>query len=186
MTSAPSLTSYLEYSGHKISTICVGSTAPLDKCYEMRSLTACRTMHVSVDGRRTSVIKALGAVAIGMEETTLPNTGKQEKERRACLDYLKYEESRVRIKYGRILKKKKSNYSSFQALRSSCNEDMVKYEDPRPSTTRTRSLNERINKKIHQRGPSRPAGVSAARQRVCRPAGGFAARLFELAFFTSL
>ncbi|GJX76412.1 hypothetical protein Tco_0323223 [Tanacetum coccineum] len=53
-----------------------------------------------------------------------PNTGKQEKERRTCLDYLKYEESRVRIKYGRILKKKKSNYSKLPALRSSCNEDM--------------------------------------------------------------
>ncbi|GJS05468.1 hypothetical protein Tco_0321976 [Tanacetum coccineum] len=64
-----------------------------------------------------------------------PNTGKQEKERRTCKDYLKYEESRVRIKYGSISKKKKSYYSSFQDLRSSCNEDMVKYEGPRPSTT---------------------------------------------------
>ncbi|GKD87075.1 retrovirus-related pol polyprotein from transposon TNT 1-94, partial [Tanacetum coccineum] len=55
-----------------------------------------------------------------------PNTGKQEKEKRTCGDYLKYEESRVRIKCGSISKKKKSNYSSFQDLRSSCNEDMVK------------------------------------------------------------
>ncbi|GKE07205.1 hypothetical protein Tco_1399223, partial [Tanacetum coccineum] len=58
------------------------------------------------------------------------NTRKQEKERRTCLDYLKYEESRVKIKCGSISKKKKSNCSSFQALRSSCNEDMVKYEAP--------------------------------------------------------
>ncbi|GJU00136.1 hypothetical protein Tco_1110474 [Tanacetum coccineum] len=66
---------------------------------------------------------------------TLPNTRKQEKEKRTCGDYLKYEESLVRIKCGSILKKKKSNYLSFQDLRSSCNEDMVKYEGPRPSTT---------------------------------------------------
>ncbi|GJT42920.1 hypothetical protein Tco_0951635 [Tanacetum coccineum] len=107
------------------------------------------------------------------------NTGKQEKERRTCLDYLKYEESYVRIKCGSISKKKKSNYSSFQALRSSCNEDMVKYEDPRPSTTRTRALNERFNKKI---SPARtqPPGWSVCRpaeslppgRRLCRPALG--------------
>ncbi|GJZ19463.1 reverse transcriptase domain-containing protein [Tanacetum coccineum] len=78
----------------------------------------------------------------------LGSSRKQEKERRTCLDYLKYEESRVRIKCESISKKKKSNYSSFQALRSSCNEDMVKYEDPRPSITRTRALNKRFNKKI--------------------------------------
>ncbi|GJY97923.1 hypothetical protein Tco_0514833 [Tanacetum coccineum] len=108
-----------------------------------------------------------------------PNTGKHEKERRACLDYLKYEESRVRIKCESISKKKKSNYSSFHALRSSCNEDMVKYEEPRPSTTQTRALNERFNKKI---SPARtqPPGWSVCRptesllpgRRLCRPALG--------------
>ncbi|GJX47616.1 reverse transcriptase domain-containing protein [Tanacetum coccineum] len=45
-------------------------------------------------------------------------------------------------------RRKKSNYSSFQDLRSSCNEDMVKYEGPRPSTTRARAINEKSNKKI--------------------------------------
>ncbi|GJS43762.1 hypothetical protein Tco_0568805 [Tanacetum coccineum] len=45
-----------------------------------------------------------------------------------------------------ISKKKKSNYSSFQDLRSSCNEDMVKYEGPRPGTTQARALNEKSNK----------------------------------------
>nr|GFA48714.1 hypothetical protein [Tanacetum cinerariifolium] len=54
----------------------------------------------------------------------LPNKGKQEKERRTCGDYLKYKESRVRIKCESISKKKKSNDSSFQDMRSSCNEDM--------------------------------------------------------------
>ncbi|GJX54687.1 retrovirus-related pol polyprotein from transposon TNT 1-94 [Tanacetum coccineum] len=54
-----------------------------------------------------------------------PNTGRQEKERRTCGDYLKYEEFRVRIKCGSNSKKKKYNYSSFQDLRSSYNEDMV-------------------------------------------------------------
>ncbi|GJZ99980.1 hypothetical protein Tco_0672531 [Tanacetum coccineum] len=91
---------------------------------------------------------------------------KQEKERRTCLDYLKYEESRIRIKCESISKKKKSNYSSFQALRSSCNEDMVKYKDPRPSTTRTRALNERFNKKIS------PARIQPPGWSVCRPALG--------------
>ncbi|GKA41391.1 retrotransposon protein, putative, ty1-copia subclass [Tanacetum coccineum] len=33
-------------------------------------------------------------------------------------------------------RRKKYNYSSFQDLRSSCNEDMMKYEGPRPSTTK--------------------------------------------------
>ncbi|GJS82746.1 hypothetical protein Tco_0749287 [Tanacetum coccineum] len=96
----------------------------------------------------------------------IPNTGKQEKERRTCVDYLKYEEYRVRIKYGSISKKKKSNYSSFQALRSSCNKDMVKYEDPQPSTTRIRALNERFNKKIS------PARTQLPGWSVCRPALG--------------
>ncbi|GJX71297.1 hypothetical protein Tco_0308468 [Tanacetum coccineum] len=96
-----------------------------------------------------------------------PNTGgKQEKERRTCGDCLKYEESRVRIKCESILNMKKSNYSSFQVLRSSCNEDMVKYEDPLPSTTRARALNERSNKKIPP-ATSQPPGW-----RVCRPAEG--------------
>ncbi|GKA72669.1 hypothetical protein Tco_0778885, partial [Tanacetum coccineum] len=96
-----------------------------------------------------------------------PNTGKQEKERRTCEDYLKYEESHVRIKCGSISKKKKSNYSSFQDLRSSCNEDMVKYEGPRPSTTQARALNEKSNKKIPP-ATSQPPGW-----RVCRPAEQF-------------
>nr|GEW70574.1 hypothetical protein [Tanacetum cinerariifolium] len=74
--------------------------------------------------------------------------GKQENKRRTCGNYLKYEESRVRIKCVSISKKKKSYYSSFQDLRSSCNEDMVKYEGLRPSTTRARALNEKSNKKI--------------------------------------
>ncbi|GJR05756.1 hypothetical protein Tco_0528740 [Tanacetum coccineum] len=78
---------------------------------------------------------------LGLEE---PNTGKQEKKRQTCGDYRKYEESYVRIKCGSISKKKKSNYSSFQDLRSSCNEDMVKYEGPRPGTTQARALNEKI------------------------------------------
>ncbi|GKC66685.1 hypothetical protein Tco_1099283 [Tanacetum coccineum] len=92
-----------------------------------------------------------------------PNTRKQEKERRTCIDYLKYKESCVMIKSESILEKKKSNYSSFQDLRSSCNEDMVKYEGPWPSTTRARTLNEKSNKKIPT---SRP---SSARLRDCRP-----------------
>ncbi|GJU77488.1 hypothetical protein Tco_1274558 [Tanacetum coccineum] len=45
-------------------------------------------------------------------------------------------------------RRKKSNYSSFQDLRSSCNGDMVKYEGPRPSTTRARALNKKSNKKV--------------------------------------
>ncbi|GKD68543.1 hypothetical protein Tco_1322633 [Tanacetum coccineum] len=60
----------------------------------------------------------------------LPNTRKQEKKRRTYEDYRKYEESHVRIKCGSILKKKKSNYSSFQDMRSSYNRDMVKYKGP--------------------------------------------------------
>ncbi|GKF51376.1 hypothetical protein Tco_0147843, partial [Tanacetum coccineum] len=95
-----------------------------------------------------------------------PNTGKQEKGRRTCRDYLKYEESRVRIKSRSISKKKKSNYSSFQDLRSSCNEDLVKYEGPRPSTTQAWALNEKINKKIPP-ATSQPPGW-----RVCRPTEG--------------
>ncbi|GJS67919.1 hypothetical protein Tco_0682484 [Tanacetum coccineum] len=113
--------------------------------------------------------------ALGGSSTTamhghLPNTGKQEKERRTCRDYLKYEESKVRIKSESISKKKNSNYSSFQDLRSSCNEDMVKYEGPRPSTTRARTLNEKSNKKIPP-ATSQPPGW-----RVCRPAEQCAAR----------
>ncbi|GJT90582.1 hypothetical protein Tco_1079427 [Tanacetum coccineum] len=89
---------------------------------------------------------------------------KQEKERQTCLDYLKYEESYVRIKCGSISKKKKSNYSASQALRSSCNKDMVKYEDAWASTTRTRALNERFNKKIS------PARTQSPGWSVYRPA----------------
>nr|GEZ99174.1 hypothetical protein [Tanacetum cinerariifolium] len=109
-----------------------------------------------------------------------PNTVKQEKERRTCGNYLKYEESHVKIKCGSISKKKKSNYSSFQDLRSSCNEDMAKYEGPRPSTTRARALNEKSNKKILP-ATSQPLGW-----RVCHPAGGRATRLLEPTFFISL
>ncbi|GKF36080.1 hypothetical protein Tco_0112838, partial [Tanacetum coccineum] len=87
-------------------------------------------------------------------------------------DYLKYEESRVRIKCGSISKKKKSNYSSFQDLGSSRNEDTVKYEGPRPSITQARALNEKSNKKSYQRPPSRPAGEFAARQKACCPTLG--------------
>ncbi|GKE91804.1 hypothetical protein Tco_1572899 [Tanacetum coccineum] len=63
-------------------------------------------------------------------------------------------------------RRKKSNYSSFQDLRSSCNEDMVEYEGPQPSTTRARTLNEKSNKKIPP-ATSQPPGW-----RVCRPAEG--------------
>ncbi|GKA38436.1 hypothetical protein Tco_0730987, partial [Tanacetum coccineum] len=45
-------------------------------------------------------------------------------------------------------RRKKSIYSSFQDLRLSCNEDMVKYKGQWPSTTRARALNEKSNKKI--------------------------------------
>nr|GEU74386.1 reverse transcriptase domain-containing protein [Tanacetum cinerariifolium] len=90
--------------------------------------------------------------------------GKQERERRTCRNYLKCEESRVRIKCGSISKKKKSNYSSYQDLRSSCNEDMVKYEGPRLSTTLASALNEKSNKKIPP-ATSQPPGW-----RVCHPA----------------
>ncbi|GJR05752.1 hypothetical protein Tco_0528736 [Tanacetum coccineum] len=75
-----------------------------------------------------------------------PNTGKQEKKRQTCGDYRKYEESHVSIKRGSISKKNKSNYSSFQDLRSSCNEDMVKYEGPRLGTTQARALNKKQQK----------------------------------------
>nr|GEW15229.1 putative reverse transcriptase domain-containing protein [Tanacetum cinerariifolium] len=75
--------------------------------------------------------------------------------------------SRVRrIPYQDQSKKKKSNYSRFQDPISSCNEDMVKYEGPRPSTTRARALNEKSNKKIPS-ATSQPPGW-----RVCRPAEG--------------
>ncbi|GKE47706.1 hypothetical protein Tco_1478964 [Tanacetum coccineum] len=47
-----------------------------------------------------------------------------------------------------LTKKKKSNYSSFQDLRSSYNRDMVMYKGPRPSTTQARALNEKSSKKI--------------------------------------
>ncbi|GJR13578.1 hypothetical protein Tco_0796230 [Tanacetum coccineum] len=96
----------------------------------------------------------------------VPNTGKQEKKRRTCGDYRKYEESHVRIKCGSISKKKKSNYSSFQDLRSSYNRDMVKYKGPRPSTTQARALNEKSSKKIPP-ATSQPPGW-----RVCRQAEG--------------
>ncbi|GJR09850.1 hypothetical protein Tco_0792502 [Tanacetum coccineum] len=87
-------------------------------------------------------------------------------------------EARI-LKEVSISKKKISNYSSFQTLRSSCNEDMVKYEDPQPSTTQTRALNERFNKKI---SPARtqppgwsvcpPAESLPPAKRLCRPALG--------------
>ncbi|GKC43979.1 hypothetical protein Tco_1061701 [Tanacetum coccineum] len=86
--------------------------------------------------------------------------------RRTCRDYHKYEESHVRIKCESISKKKKSNYSSFQDLRSSCNRDMVKYKGPWPSTTQARALNEKSNKKIP------PATSQSPGWRVCRPTEG--------------
>ncbi|GKE42960.1 hypothetical protein Tco_1470244, partial [Tanacetum coccineum] len=97
------------------------------------------------------------------------NAKKQEKERRTCVDDLKYEESHVRIKCRSISKEKKSNYSSFQDLRSSCNKDMVKYEDPRPSTTRTRALNESFNKNISPVRTQPPGREFAARQEALPP-----------------
>ncbi|GJS42684.1 hypothetical protein Tco_0567727 [Tanacetum coccineum] len=108
-----------------------------------------------------------------------PNTGKQEKKRRTCRDYRKYEESYVRIKCISISKKKKSNYSSFQDLRSSYNRDMVKYKGPRPTTTQARALNEKSNKKIPPATSQPPGwrvccpteGVLPGR-RLCRPALG--------------
>ncbi|GJX00991.1 hypothetical protein Tco_0184904 [Tanacetum coccineum] len=106
--------------------------------------------------------------------------GKQEKERRTYRDYREYEESSVRIKCRSISKKKKSNYSSFQDLRSSCNEDIVKYEGPRPSTTQARALNKKSSKKIPP-ATSQPPGW-----RVSHPAGRIAARLLEPTFFISL
>nr|GEU34629.1 hypothetical protein [Tanacetum cinerariifolium] len=96
--------------------------------------------------------------------------GLRKKDRRTCRDYLKCKESRIKIKCGSISKKKKSNYSSFQDLRSSCNEDTVKYEDPWPSITQERALNEKSNKKIPP-AISQPPGW-----RACRPAGRIAAR----------
>ncbi|GJR11065.1 hypothetical protein Tco_0793717, partial [Tanacetum coccineum] len=98
------------------------------------------------------------------------NAKKQEKKRRTYGDYRKYEESLVRIKCGSILKKKKSNYSSFQDMRSSYNRDMVKYKGPRPSTTQARALNEKSSKKIPP-ATSQPPGW-----RVCHLAGESAAR----------
>ncbi|GJY16398.1 hypothetical protein Tco_0386820 [Tanacetum coccineum] len=108
------------------------------------------------------------------------NTRKQEKERRTCRDYHEYEESSVRIKCGSISKKKRSNYSSFQHMRSSCNEDMVKYEGPRPSITQARALNEKSSKKIPP-ATSQPPGW-----RVSCPTGRIAARLLEPTFLISL
>ncbi|GKE78758.1 hypothetical protein Tco_1544878, partial [Tanacetum coccineum] len=93
-------------------------------------------------------LRAMLNVSVGKNRENEPNTRKQEKERRTRRYYLKYEESRVKIKSESISKNKKFNYSSFQDLRSSCNEDMVKYEGPQPSTTRARALNEKSNKKI--------------------------------------
>ncbi|GJT95951.1 phosphopantothenoylcysteine decarboxylase-like protein [Tanacetum coccineum] len=98
----------------------------------------------------------------------------------------KYEESHVRIKCGSISKKKKSNYSCFQAIRSSCNEDMVKYEDQWPCTTRTSALNERFNKKI---SPARtqPPGWSVNRLTESLPPDRrFCRRILKLTFFISL
>ncbi|GJT62906.1 hypothetical protein Tco_1006439, partial [Tanacetum coccineum] len=75
-----------------------------------------------------------------------PNTGKQEKERRTCEDYLKCEESCIRIKCGSISKKKKSNYSSYQDLRSSCDEDMV----PRSSKNIHKIIVRREDQSLHK------------------------------------
>nr|GFA19694.1 hypothetical protein [Tanacetum cinerariifolium] len=60
---------------------------------------------------------------------------------------------------------------------------MVKYEDPRPSTTRTRALNKRLNKMISPTSTQspgwrhhRPTKSVPPGGRLCRPAGGFVAR----------
>ncbi|GKA92877.1 hypothetical protein Tco_0814802, partial [Tanacetum coccineum] len=80
-------------------------------------------------------------------------------------DYVKYEEP-CQINAESNTKKRKSDYSKLPRLRSSCSEDMVKYEDPRPSTTRARALNERSNKMIP------PAITQPPSRRVCRSAEG--------------
>ncbi|GJX50020.1 hypothetical protein Tco_0276865 [Tanacetum coccineum] len=64
------------------------------------------------------------------------------------------------------LKEEESNYSSFHDLRSSCNEDMVKYKGPRPSTTQARALNEKSNQKTP------PANSMPPGKRLCCPALG--------------
>nr|GEU40297.1 reverse transcriptase domain-containing protein [Tanacetum cinerariifolium] len=113
----------------------------------------------------------ISTTTISIVVSAAPNIGKQEKERGTYKNYLKYEESRVRIKCRSISKKKKkSNYSSFQDLRSICNEDMVKYEGTRPSTTRARALNEKSNKKIP------PMTSQPPDWRVCHMAGGHVGR----------
>ncbi|GJX61573.1 hypothetical protein Tco_0294473 [Tanacetum coccineum] len=68
------------------------------------------------------------------------------------------------------LKEEESNYSSFQDLRSTCNEDMVKYEGPWPSTTQARALNEKSNKKTPLANSLPPD------RRVCRLGGWIAAQ----------
>ncbi|GJU82855.1 hypothetical protein Tco_1285220 [Tanacetum coccineum] len=128
-----------------------------------RHATDVATTSSSGSNKRNNMDHRIGVNGLQLCMFLVPNTGKQEKERRTCRDYLKYEESRVKIKSESISKKKKSNYSSFQDLRSSCNEDMVKYEGPWPSTTRARTLNEKSNKKIPP-ATSQPLGW-----RVCRP-----------------
>ncbi|GJV03875.1 hypothetical protein Tco_1337444 [Tanacetum coccineum] len=118
-------------------------------------------------------------MAYSSSSLSKPNTGKQEKKRQTCGYYRKYEESHVKIKCGSISKKKKSNYSSFQDLRSSYNRDMVKYKGPRPSTTQARALNKKSNKKIPL-ATSQPPGWRVYRpaegvppgRRPCRPALG--------------
>ncbi|GJR42795.1 hypothetical protein Tco_1310898 [Tanacetum coccineum] len=115
---------------------------------------------------KTSTIMWSESIEFRNQSRTQPNTGKQEKKRQTCGYYRKYEESHVKIKCGSISKKKKSNYSSFQDLRSSCNRDMVKYKGPRPSTTQARALNEKSNKKIPL-ATSQPPG-----RRVYPPAEG--------------
>ncbi|GKD18581.1 hypothetical protein Tco_1207739 [Tanacetum coccineum] len=84
-----------------------------------------------------------------------------------------YEESLIKNKLEKQFNNKRVNHTSFQDLRSSCNEDMVKYKDPRPSTSQTRALNERSNKVIS------PATTQPPGWRVCRSTGGRAARLLE-------
>ncbi|GKE89269.1 hypothetical protein Tco_1566744, partial [Tanacetum coccineum] len=66
-------------------------------------------------------------------------------------------------------RRKKSNYSNFQDLRSSCNEDTVNYEGPRPNTTRARALNKKSNKKIPPATSQLPVGDSASRQEAVPP-----------------
>ncbi|GJZ52445.1 hypothetical protein Tco_0606960 [Tanacetum coccineum] len=87
---------------------------------------------------------------------------------------------------GVLTKKKKSNYSSFQDLRSSYNRDMVMYKGPRPSTTQARALNEKSSKKIPP-ATSQPPKLESQLpgRKSVRPTDGFAAQFLEPMIFIS-